>query len=244
MIASGSALAADMPLKAETPFAARFTWTGCYLGGQVGGGFARKDITDPEQLVQDSFLGAGNTVGTTTVNTSPTGALIGAQIGCDYQFAPSWVVGIEGAAAGSTMKGTTTVGLPLGNPDTAVVQAKTDFLTSVTARIGYAFDNVMLYAKGGGALAGDRYDVSGSFAGTPFGFVGLENRYGWTAGGGVDWAFSPHWSASIEYDYYGFGHRVIAMSDATNAFLGNVDVRQNIQVVKVGLNFHVWGNGW
>ncbi len=66
----------------------------------------------------------------------------------------------------------------------------------------------------GGALAGDRYEVSGSFAGTPFDFVGLENRYGWTVGGGVDWAFSPHWSANIEYDYYGFGHRVIAMSDA------------------------------
>lgn len=244
MTVAGPALAADMPLKAETPFAARFSWTGCYLGGHLGGGFAKKNITDPVQLVQDSFLGAGSTVGTTTVDVSPTGVVVGGQIGCDYQFAPSWVVGIAGDAAGSTMKGSTIVGLPLSVPDTALVRAKTDFLTSVTARIGYAFDNVLLYAKGGGALAGDRYDVSGSFGGTPFGFVGLENRIGWTVGGGVEWAFSQHWSASVEYDYYGFGHRVIAMSDATNAFLGNVDVGQNIQVVKVGLNFHVWGAGW
>jgi outer membrane immunogenic protein len=244
MTVAGPALAADMPLKAETPFAARFSWTGCYLGGHLGGGFAHKDITDPALLVQDSFLGAGSTVGTTTANLSPTGVVVGGQIGCDYQFAPSWVVGIEGAAAGSTMKGSTIVGLPLGNPDTAVVQAKTDFLTSLTARIGYAFDNVLVYAKGGGALAGDRYDVTGSFAGTPFGFVGLENRVGWTVGGGVEWAFSQHWSASVEYDYYGFGHRVITMSDATNVFLGTVDVKQNIQVVKVGLNFHVWAAGW
>ena len=136
----------------------------------------------------------------------PSGVVIGGQIGCDYQFAPSWVIGIEGAASGSTMKGRTTVGLPLGNPDTALVQAKTDFLTSVTARFGYAFDNVLLYAKGGVAMAADRYDVTGSFAGTPFGFVGLENRFGWIAGGGVEWAFSPHWSASFEYDYYQFGH--------------------------------------
>jgi opacity protein-like surface antigen len=93
-------------------------------------------------------------------------------------------------------------------------------------------------------MAADRYDVTGSFAGTPFGFVGLENRFGWTAGGGVEWAFSPHWSASVEYDYYQFGHRVIAMSDPTNVFLGNVDVRQNIQVIKVGANFHIWGPGW
>jgi outer membrane immunogenic protein len=240
---AGSARAADLPLKSETPFAARFTWTGCYLGGHLGGGFAHKDITDPAQLVQDSFLGPGSTTGITTVSPAPSGVVFGGQIGCDYQFAPSWLVGIEGAASGSTMKASRTVGLPLGNPDTALVQAKTDFLTSVTGRLGYAFDNVLLYAKGGVAMAADRYDVTGSFAGTPFGFVGLENRFGWTAGGGVEWAFSPHWSASVEYDYYQFGHRVVAMSDPTNVFLGNVDVRQNIQVVKAGLNFHMWGPG-
>jgi opacity protein-like surface antigen len=238
------ARAADLPLKTETPFAARFSWTGCYLGGHLGGGFAHKDVTDPVQLVQDSFAAAAVTNGITTVGLSPSGVVIGGQIGCDYQFAPSWVVGIEGAASGATMKASRTVGLPLGNPDTALVQAKTDFLTSVTGRLGYAFDNVLLYGKGGFAMAGDRYDVTGSFAGTPFGFTGLENRIGWTAGGGVEWAFSQHWSASVEYDYYQFAHRTIAMSDPTNVLLGNVDVRQNIQVVKVGANFHIWGSGW
>jgi outer membrane immunogenic protein len=242
--AAPSARAADLPLKVETPFVERFSWTGCYLGGHLGGGFAHKDITDPVQLVQDSFLGLGTTPDVTTVGPAPKGVVIGGQIGCDYQFAPSWVIGIEGAASGSTMKGSTTAGLPLGNPDTALVQAKTDFLTSVTARFGYTFDSVLLYAKGGVAMAADRYDVTGSFAGTPFGFVGLENRIGWVAGGGVEWAFSPHWSASFEYDYYGFGHGTIAMSDPVNVFLGPVDVRQNIQVVKAGLNFHIWGPGW
>src|SRR5665647_1258434 len=202
-----------------------------------------KDVTDPVLLVQDPFV-PGTTTGITTVSPSPTGVVIGGQIGCDYQFAPSWVVGIEGSASGSTMKGSTIVGLPLGSPDTALVQAKTDFLTSVTARLGYAFDNVLVYAKGGVALAADRYDVTGSFLGTPFGFEGLENRIGWTAGGGVDWAFSRHWSASLEYDYYGFGHRNALMYDSTNVLAGIVDVKQSIQVVKVGLNFHVWGPGW
>jgi outer membrane immunogenic protein len=247
MTMAGPAAAADMPLAAAAPFAARFNWTSCYLGGHLGGGFARKDITDPVQLVQDSFIVPGATPGITTVSPSPTGVVIGGQLGCDYQFSPSWVAGIEGSASGSTMKGSRTVGLPLGNPDTALVQAKTDFLTSVTGRVGFAFDNVLLYGKGGFALAGDRYDVTGSFTvppATPFGFVGLENRIGWTAGAGVEWAFSQHWSASVEYDYYGFGHRVVAMSDPVNVFLGNVDVRQNIQVIKVGLNFHVWGPGW
>jgi outer membrane immunogenic protein len=56
------ALAADMPVK-SAPFAARFSWTGCFVGGHIGGAFAQKDITDPVQLVQDSFLGAGTTTG-------------------------------------------------------------------------------------------------------------------------------------------------------------------------------------
>jgi outer membrane immunogenic protein len=241
---AGPAVAADMPLEAATPFAARFNWTSCYLGGHLGGGFAHKDITDPVQLVQDSFLGAGATNGITTVSPAPSGVVIGGQIGCDYQFASSWVVGVEGAASGSTMKNTRTVGLPLGNPDTALVKASTDFLPSLTARVGYAFDNVLLYAKGGVALAGDRFNVTGSFAGTPLGFEGLDNRFGWTAGGGVDWAFSHHWSANIEYDYYQFGHGGVLMSDSINGFAGIVDVRQSVQVVKVGVNFHIWGSGW
>ena len=100
------------------------------------------------------------------------------------------------------MKGSTSVGLPLGNPDIALVQANTDFLASVTGRFGYAFDHVLLYAKGGVALAGDKYDVSGSFTGLPYSFQGLDNRFGWIAGGGVEWAFARHWSVNVEYDYY------------------------------------------
>jgi outer membrane immunogenic protein len=243
-IMTGPAVAADMPLKAETPFIERFSWTSCYLGGHLGGGFAHKDITDPVQLVQDSFLGAGSTVGVTTVSPSPSGVVIGGQIGCDYQFASSFVIGVEGAASGSTMKNSRMVGLPLGNPDTALVRASTDFLPSLTARVGYAFDNVLLYAKGGAALAGDRFNVTGSFVGAPFAFEGLDNRFGWTVGGGVDWAFSHHWSMNVEYDYYQFGHGGILMSDGINGFAGIVDVKQTVQVVKVGLNFHIWGPGW
>lgn len=241
---AGHAMAADMPLAAAAPFAERFSWTGCYLGGHLGGGFGRKDITDPVQLVQDSFLGAGSTAGITTVSPGPSGLVIGGQIGCDYQFAPSWVVGVEGAASASTMKNTRSVGLPLGNPDTAFVKASTDFLPSVTVRLGYAIDNVLLYAKGGVALAGDKYDVTGSFQGAPFAFEGLDNRLGWTVGGGVDWAFSHHWSVNLEYDYYQFGHGGVLMSDPINTFASIVDVRQNVQVVKAGLNFHIWGSGW
>jgi opacity protein-like surface antigen len=242
------AIAADLPMKSEVPYVAPpFSWTSCYAGGHLGGGFGRNDMTDPVQLVQDSFLGTGSTIGTTTTSTSPTGVVVGGQIGCDYEFASNLVIGIEGTASGTTMKGSTNVLLPLGSPDIALVQANNDFLASVTGRVGYAFDNVLLYARGGLALAGDKYNVSGAtFLGPPpYNFQGLDNRYGYVAGGGVDWAFARHWSVNLEYDYYSFGHGNILMTEQiSGAFSGVVDAKQTVQVVKVGLNFHIWGSGW
>jgi outer membrane immunogenic protein len=241
---AGPAVAADMPLQFPPTAPAPFTWTSCYAGMHFGGGWAQKAMTDPVQLVQDSFLGAGTTTGITTVNASPSGVVVGGQIGCDYQFASTWVAGIEGAASGSTMKGSASVPLPLGNiGDTATVTARTDFLPSLTARLGYAIDRVLLYGKGGAAWAGDKYTVTGSFASTGFGFEGLEARAGWTAGAGVEWAFYRHWSASLEYDFYQFGHRTTLMSDTINGFAGNMDAKQSVQVVKLGVYFHMWSSG-
>ena len=241
---AGSALAADMPVKASkapVPVPA-FTWTSCYLGAHAGGGWSQKDVTNPVQVVQDSFSGAPVTTGVTTAHLSPSGAVIGGQIGCDYQFASNWIVGIEGAASGATIKGSTRIALPLGFPgDSALVTARTDFIPSVTARLGYAVDRWLLYAKGGAAWAGDKYSITGSFTGTPFDFEGLDTRTGWTAGGGVEWAFSGNWSGRLEYDYYQFGHGNVLMSDSPNVLSGLVDVRQSVQAVKFGLNFRMWG---
>jgi len=247
-VLAAPAMAADLPIKSQAPYAEpRFSWTSCYVGGHVGGGRGSKDMTDPVLLVQDSLVAPGTTTGVTTVTTTPTGAVIGGEIGCDYQFSSNVVMGIEGTASGTTMKGSAQVGLPAGNPgDIALVQANNDFLAGVTGRIGYAFDTVLVYARGGFAVAGDKYNVSGgTFAGGgPFNFQGLDNRYGWVAGGGLDWAFSRHWSMNVEYDYYQFGHGNILMTDQISGAPGVVDVRQSVQVVKVGLNFHIWGAGW
>jgi opacity protein-like surface antigen len=245
---AGSALAADLatktPWKAPPP-APAFSWTSCYFGMHGGGAFASKDITDPVELVQDNVpVPPLGTTGITTAHVSPTGAVIGGQVGCDYQFAPNWVAGIEGAFSGSTMKGSTTVGLPLGSPgDQATVSSRTDFLPSITGRLGYAFDHTLLYGKAGIAWASSKYDVTGSIGGTPFNFEGFDTRGGWTAGAGVEWAFSRNWSASLEYDFYSFGSGTALLTDSINGGAGTVDAKQNIQVVKVGLNFHMW-SGW
>jgi len=243
---TASAFAADLAIPPPAaPPPRPFAWTGCYGGIHAGGAIERRDVTDPVQLAQDSVLGAGTTVGATTVGINSTGAVAGAQFGCDYQFYSNLVLGVEGAVSGSTMKSSTTVAFPAGFAgDSGVVTTKTDFIPSVTARFGYAFDHVLLYAKGGVAWSGNQTNVVGSVTGTPFSFQGLDTRTGFTAGGGIDWAVYGPFSVNVEYAYYGFGHGNVFMTDSINGFTGLLDTKQNIQVVKVGLNFHVWSWDW
>ena len=63
----------------------------------------------------------------------------------------------------------------------------------------------------------------------------------WTAGAGFEWAFSDIWSVRFEYDYYGFGTRSVTFIDNVSGTVGPLDIRQNIQVVKLGFNLHVFG---
>jgi len=240
---SAPASAADLPVKA--PVAPVFSWTSCYAGAHVGGAWAEKGVTDPVQLVQDQFLGLGTTVGVTTLNVQPTGFIYGGQIGCDYQFPGSWVVGIEGTLSASGMKGVSNVALPLGFPgEQATVTAASDLMPSLTARFGIAADRWLFYVKGGAAWASDRFSTFGFFQGTPFDFEGLDLRWGWTAGAGVEWAVWEDWSVKLEYDYYDFGRRSVLMSDNVNVLSGPMDVKQTVQTVKLGLNFHVWSPDW
>jgi outer membrane immunogenic protein len=238
---AGSALAADMPLfVAPVPI---FSWTSCFLGAHIGGAWARDSFTDPAALVENSVLGTVVPPGA-TVGVSSNGLIIGGQMGCDYQFGFSpWVLGAEGAVSGANLRGNTNLALPLGSPgDIATVTAKTDFLSSVTARFGYALGNWLFYVRAGGAWAGDKYSITGTFVptATAFGFEAVDNCFGWTAGGGVEWAFAQVWSARLEYDYYELGHRSALMTDAINGLSGVLTVNQSVQTVKLGVSFHMW----
>jgi len=110
--AVGSAHAADLgvgpyraaPVLGLIPI---FTWTGCYLGGEGGGGFGRKIAGDP---TAENFAASGGEV---LVHTS--GFLAGGQVGCDWQFAPNWLIGIEGAAAWADIKGSSVDAFVLTN---------------------------------------------------------------------------------------------------------------------------------
>jgi len=150
-------------------------------------------------------------------------------------------VGIEGAATGGNIHGSTSVATPALLGDSANFRETTDLLTSITGRIGYAWNNWLLYAKGGAAWASDRYSASDVLA--TYDFEGLETRFGWTAGAGVEWAFSDIWSVRLEYDFYGFGTRSVNFIDNVSGTVGPLDIKQDIQVIKVGVNFHPYPIG-
>jgi len=234
---SVSAFGADLGVPVIAPLAPPpFTWTGCYAGAQAAGGWGQKDVNDSAGIVSPIS-------GFTSANLNISGYLLGGQLGCDYQFASRWVVGFEGSASGGNIGssiGVATPGLP---GDSATYREKTDLLTSVTARVGYAWNNWLFYGKGGAAWASDRYSAFDALA--TYDFEGLETRFGWTAGAGVEWTFWNDWSVKLEYDYYGFGTRGVTFIDNVSATVGPLDIKQNIQVVKLGVNLHIFsGPGW
>jgi len=193
LMVAGSAFAADiparMPLKAQISAPVPYSWTGCYIGAQVGYGWGTKDFSDANGF----FAPAA-----TTVRDNVRGGLAGGQVGCNYQFASNWVVGIEGEYAWANIKGDA-VADPFFNGKNQTFSSKTDALASVTGRVGYAFDRVLLYGKGGAAWAHDRYHILlPAFLGPALDFTGTETRLGWTLGAGLEWAFLDSWSAKIE----------------------------------------------
>jgi outer membrane immunogenic protein len=231
---AGSAFAADlqpaprMAVKAPVVAAVPFSWTGCYVGAEAGYGWGTKDFTDPFAV---NFADVGQ-----VVRTNVGGGLVGGQVGCNYQPASNWVLGIEGDIAWANITGSTVD--PFFNAKN--MSAKTDALAAVTGRVGYTWDRVMLYGKGGGAWARDRYDIVSNLL-FPLDYQASETRFGWTVGAGVEWAFSGNWSAKLEYDYYDFGNR---RNNLVNPVAGVIpaDIRQRINVVKVGLNYNFWSS--
>jgi outer membrane immunogenic protein len=249
LVFAGPVFAADlparpMPMKAAPVVAPiPYTWTGCYVGGHAGAGWDRTRFEDPGNL-----NGGFNTrllapTGSSITVNGDAGFLGGVQAGCDYQFAGGWVIGIGGDFAWSDIHGTANDPFfngKNGNPIT--LTTKTDRIASVTGRIGYAWDRVLFYGKGGGAWAHDKYSILNSscgFFGSACGTIaGGVDRTGWTAGAGIEWAFADNWSAFAEYDHYAFGNKTVGFSNATIApVVFNFNVKQDIDLVKVGVNY-------
>ena len=191
----------------------------------------------------DCTATAGVSLPSVTGNTK--GVVGGGQVGCNYQFAPNWVIGIEGDGEAANIKGDVSDSVSFTNPLTGIpatvsgtARAQTDWIASVTGRLGWTWDRVMLYAKGGAAWAGDKYSAD-----LPAFDEHIETsvtRPGWTVGGGVEWAFWDNWSAKVEYDYYDFSTRNLTLPGTIFGIpevVPGVNVKETIQTVKFGINY-------
>ena len=111
-------------------------------------------------------------------------------------------------------------------------------------KLGYAWDRVLLYGKGGGAWVGTS-NPSITVNGAPASFsTNSANNFGWTAGLGVEWAFAGNWSARAEWDYVRLQNQSYTVA-GTGAFGGDVISVNNrsINMFTAGLNYK-FGGGW
>lgn len=227
------ALAADLSVPYfKAPVAPPVTWTGCYVGGNVGYGWQRNEPTDPTSTVN---LGG----------VTATGVVGGGQVGCDYQFPGNWVIGVQGMFDGAGLSSSYALPFAYSGDLTEAESYKTDWFATLTGRLGYAIQpQTLLYLKGGAAWVQTRYtdaDPSGTIY-PPYVGTATATRGGWTMGGGAEYAIQPNLSVFLEYDYIGLGTRNIALTYNCGAACGFANPyifqeRQNLQMVLVGLNY-------
>jgi outer membrane immunogenic protein len=219
LVAFGSAQAADLPARpmpapmAPVAYAPPvYNWTGFYIGGNIGGGFAESEWTDPVSGGTNSFR--------------KNGFIGGVQIGYNAQY--NWLVlGAEGDFDWTGLKG--------GSRDSIGDQigTKTEWTSTLTGRIGAAFDRLLVYGKGGVAFAHD-HNTFTDFLGASSASVNT-NRTGWTAGAGVEYALAQNWTAKLEYDYLGFGKETLNFSTPNIIYASPASL--NIQEIKAGINY-------
>jgi outer membrane immunogenic protein len=217
-LGSASALAADLPqrpvYKAPVMMAPPPTWTGCYIGGNIGGAFGNASVTDNASGAEVSGNGSGFAGG--------------GQIGCDYQFSNGFVIGMRDMFDGTSNKksGTFATGPLAGD----VANFNNQWFDTLTARLGYAVQpDWLLYFQGGGAWAQTSTNITA--AGLQIGQTS-STRTGWTIGGGLEWMFAPHWSTFLEGNYMDFGS-----NSGTVAGIP-VTAKTTESNVLVGVNYH------
>jgi len=196
-LAATQASAADLPRRAPAPAyippppPPPYLWTGCYIGGNVGGAQGRVELTD-------TFNGA-------SVSRENTGFAGGGQIGCDYQW-DRWVFGIRNMFDGTSINHTRDFFDPVVFAGTGSIETRLRWFDALTGRVGYlGAPSILFYVQGGVAWTNASVTIRDAF-GNEFA-TNRSSRTGWTVGAGVEWMFVPHWSVFLEYNYMGFGTR-------------------------------------
>jgi outer membrane immunogenic protein len=215
-----------------------YDWTGIYVGGHIGGGMLVDSV---------SQNGASAFNLATTGNLRPAGVIGGAQVGANYEFAP-WVLGVEGSFTDSAIQGNTRIACSacaIGPAPTVITQerftSQAQWFAALTGRAGYAANDWLFYAKGGGAWMRVRYTedlLSGG--GVTAATQNLnDNRTGFTVGAGIEFGLVENISAKVEYDFYDFGSKNYNFTAITP-----VAVKSDVHTLTVGLNYKFnWSGG-
>jgi outer membrane immunogenic protein len=233
--AAAPASAADLPArvytKAPAMVAAVYDWSGFYIGGNAGGGWSRNCWNNSNSaalgLISPSFGEGCN---------DASGGMVGGQIGYRWQSA-NWVFGVEGQGDWADLKGSTNS--LLFTAPAVSNQTKIDGIGLLTGQVGYAWNNVLWYVKGGAAVVGDKY--TGFLV--PTGLVldqASETRWGGTVGTGVEVGFAPNWSVGVEYDHIFLGNTTENLTIPGGAFSRTDQVYQAIDMATVRVNYR-WG---
>jgi outer membrane immunogenic protein len=166
----------------------------------------------------------------------------GGQIGYRWQTA-AWVFGVEGQGDWANLRGSNQ---SLFAP-AFTNRSRIDAFGLFTGQVGYAWNNALLYVKGGAAVTSDRFDVWTTAGNVLVANTGSQNRWGGTVGAGVEFGFAPNWSAGVEYDHLFMGTQSATFTAngalgafPPGAFFGADRIRQDVDLVTVRVNYR-WG---
>jgi outer membrane immunogenic protein len=175
LAASGLALAADMVVKAPPPPAPVFSWTGFYVGGNIGYSWGKASVDSNDAGIA-FFSGLGSLPTSFAESLKPKGAIGGGQFGYDYQINPTWVVGLEAdlqasdeyardgqsASTGGTSINPGITGLTSSNA-AATFEGRISWFATARARAGVLITpTTLLYGTGGLAFGGVKVSGSGA----------------------------------------------------------------------------------
>jgi outer membrane immunogenic protein len=250
-ISAVSASAADMAVKAAPmPMAAPFSWTGFYVGGNVGYGWGDRgaSVVAPD-AASVAFFGPAIAAGAlpTFYKPNPGGVIGGVQAGYNWQFNRA-VVGIEADFQGSDVNGTRTIntaGIPGFVPITGIASERLDWFGTVRGRLGYAANTALFYVTGGVAYGSvnHAYFTSAPTVGQIAAGSARQDNVGYAVGAGVEWAFNQNWSVKGEYLFMDLGsHNTTAFGVAGTPVGATLVMRNSDQfnIARVGVNYR-WG---
>jgi outer membrane immunogenic protein len=234
--ASAADLAARPYAKAPVMVAAAYDWSGFYLGVNGGGAWSRK-CWDVNPFTVNLFIIPPFTVSGPEGCNTASGATAGGQVGYRWQSA-AFVFGLEAQGNWADLRGSNPSLVPFfaGTSN----RSRIDGIGLFTGQVGYSWNTFLLYVKGGAAVTGDRYAGFTTATGVVFDRAS-ETRWGGTVGVGGEYAFTPNWSAAIEYDHLFMGTRDVTFNSvATGAVTRTDRIRQDVDMVTARINYR-WG---